>query len=40
MLKAPWVMAGPRVAIFTAVLGLNLLGDGLGDALDPKRSIA
>ena len=40
MLKAPWVMTGPGLAIFTAVLGLNLLGDGLGDALDPKRAIA
>jgi ABC-type dipeptide/oligopeptide/nickel transport system permease subunit len=26
----------PGVAIFLAVLGFNLLGDGLRDALDPR----
>ena len=26
----------PGVAIFTAVLAFNLLGDGLRDALDPR----
>ena len=33
---APWLMAFPGVAIMMIVLGLNLLGDGLRDALDPK----
>jgi len=31
---APWVSIAPGVAIGVAVLGLNLLGDGLRDALD------
>jgi peptide/nickel transport system permease protein len=34
--SAPWLMAFPGVAIMIIVLGLNLLGDGLRDALDPK----
>ena len=38
LLKAPWVMAFPGLAIFIVVLGLNLLGDGLRDALDPRRA--
>ena len=38
LLKAPWVMAFPGLAIFIVVLGLNLLGDGLRDALDPRRT--
>jgi len=33
---APWVIAFPGVAIFFVVLGFNLFGDGLRDALDPK----
>ena len=36
LLQAPWVMTFPGLAIFTVVLGLNLFGDGLRDALDPK----
>ncbi|MEE3259040.1 MAG: nickel transporter permease [Candidatus Latescibacterota bacterium] len=36
LLRAPWVMTFPGLAIFTVVLGLNLFGDGLRDALDPK----
>lgn len=34
--KAPWVAAFPGLAIIFGVLGFNLLGDGLRDALDPK----
>jgi peptide/nickel transport system permease protein len=34
--KAPWLAILPGLAIAIAVLGLNLLGDGLRDALDPK----
>jgi ABC-type dipeptide/oligopeptide/nickel transport system permease subunit len=34
--SAPWLMLFPGVAIFIAVLGLNLLGDGLRDVLDPR----
>jgi ABC-type dipeptide/oligopeptide/nickel transport system permease subunit len=33
---APWVMLYPGLAIFVTILGLNLLGDGLRDVLDPK----
>ena len=33
---APHLAIVPGVAIITIVLGLNLLGDGLRDALDPK----
>jgi peptide/nickel transport system permease protein len=37
MEQAPWMSVAPGVAIFLAVLGFNLLGDGLRDALDPKE---
>ncbi|SEF66331.1 ABC transporter permease [Bosea lathyri] len=37
MEQAPWMSVAPGVAIFVAVLGFNLLGDGLRDALDPKE---
>ena len=33
-----WTLAAPAVAITLAVVGLNLLGDGLRDALDPTRA--
>ncbi len=33
---APWVAVYPGLAIALAVLGLNLLGDALRDALDPR----
>jgi peptide/nickel transport system permease protein len=33
---APWVSIFPGLAIFLTVLGLNLLGDGLRDLLDPQ----
>jgi len=36
--QAPWMSIFPGVAIFVAVLGFNLLGDGLRDALDPRES--
>lgn len=35
--KAPWLAVGPGLAILGLVLGFNLLGDGLRDALDPRR---
>ena len=34
--SAPWALIFPGLAITTLVLGFNLLGDGLRDALDPK----
>ncbi len=33
---APWISGFPGLAIFITVLGFNLLGDGLRDALDVK----
>jgi peptide/nickel transport system permease protein len=33
---APWAVLAPGLAITATVLGVNLLGDGLRDALDPK----
>jgi peptide/nickel transport system permease protein len=34
--SAPWALIVPGLAITTLVLGFNLLGDGLRDALDPS----
>jgi peptide/nickel transport system permease protein len=34
---APWMAIWPGLAIFATVLSFNLLGDGLRDALDPRR---
>ena len=34
---APWIAVFPGLALAITVLGLNLLGDGLRDALDPRR---
>lgn len=36
LLNAPWAMIFPGLAIMLTVVGFNLLGDGLRDALDPK----
>jgi peptide/nickel transport system permease protein/dipeptide transport system permease protein len=36
ILRAWWVMTIPGIAILMAVLGFNLFGDGLRDALDPR----
>lgn len=37
MVQAPWMSIFPGSAIFLVVLGFNLLGDGLRDALDPRQ---
>ena len=34
--SAPWVAVFPGLALMLAVLGVNLLGDGLRDRLDPR----
>ena len=34
--RAPLTVTAPGVAIFLIVLGFNLLGDALRDALDPQ----
>jgi peptide/nickel transport system permease protein len=36
MYRAPWLTMFPGLAIFVTVFGINLLGDGLRDILDPK----
>lgn len=36
-MTAPWLIAAPGLAILFAVLGFNLLGEGLRDALDPRE---
>jgi ABC-type dipeptide/oligopeptide/nickel transport system permease subunit len=35
--SAPWMSISPGIAIVLVVLGFNLLGDGLRDALDPRE---
>lgn len=34
--RAPWISVFPGIAIMLAVFGLNLVGDGLRDLLDPR----
>lgn len=36
ILSAPWTVTFPGLAILITVLAINLMGDGLRDALDPK----
>ena len=36
ILRAWWVVTFPGVSILVTVLAINLIGDGLRDALDPK----
>ncbi|PLT30173.1 ABC transporter permease [Peribacillus deserti] len=36
ILDAPWTVLFPGLAIMLTVLGFNLMGDGLRDALDPR----
>jgi peptide/nickel transport system permease protein len=36
--SAPWLILFPGIAIMLTVLGFNLLGDGLRDALDPYQA--
>jgi peptide/nickel transport system permease protein len=37
--QAPWLGAFPGAAVFLTVLGFNMLGDGLRDALDPRLKV-
>jgi peptide/nickel transport system permease protein len=39
-LSAPWALIFPGLSITALVLGFNLLGDGLRDALDPRLAEA
>ncbi len=34
---SPWIALAPGLAIMASVLGFNLLGEGLRDALDPRK---
>jgi ABC-type dipeptide/oligopeptide/nickel transport system permease subunit len=36
MEESPWLAIFPGLAIAVAVLGFNLLGDGVRDVLDPR----
>ncbi|PLT36033.1 ABC transporter permease [Bacillus sp. V5-8f] len=36
IIEAPWTVLFPGLAIMLTVLGFNLMGDGLRDALDPR----
>jgi peptide/nickel transport system permease protein len=38
LIIAPWMIIFPGVSLAVAVLGVNLLGDGLRDRLDPRLS--
>jgi peptide/nickel transport system permease protein len=39
MREAAWITIFPGLAIMSCVLGLNLLGDGLRDVLDPRMKV-
>jgi peptide/nickel transport system permease protein len=34
--EAPWMALWPGLAIIALVIGFNLMGDGLNDALNPR----
>jgi ABC-type dipeptide/oligopeptide/nickel transport system permease subunit len=36
---APWMVISPGLSITLTVLGFNLFGDGLRDALDPQQRL-
>jgi peptide/nickel transport system permease protein len=36
---APWMIAFPSLTLSLTILGLNLLGDGIRDVLDPRMRI-
>jgi peptide/nickel transport system permease protein len=39
LMTAPWAAVFPGLALLLAVLGVNLLGDGLRDVLDPRTGV-
>jgi ABC-type dipeptide/oligopeptide/nickel transport system permease subunit len=39
MRQAPWITIAPGLTIMLTVLSVNLLGDGLRDALDPRLRV-
>ena len=36
----PWMLLAPGVAILLTVMAFNFFGDGLRDALDPRKAPA
>jgi len=40
IVMAPWISGFPGLALVVIIVGLNLFGDGLRDALDPKAQIS
>jgi ABC-type dipeptide/oligopeptide/nickel transport system permease subunit len=38
MVQAPWMVVFPGLAVMLAVLGFNMLADGLRDWLDPQHA--
>jgi peptide/nickel transport system permease protein len=38
MTTAPWLAFFPGLFIFLTILSINYLGDGLRDALDPRKT--
>jgi len=40
IVMAPWISTFPGLELFLVVFGLNLFGDGLRDALDPRSAIS
>ena len=40
IVMAPWISGFPGMALVVIIVGLNLFGDGLRDALDPKAQIS
>ena len=40
IVMAPWISGFPGLALVVIIVGLNLFGDGLRDALDPKSELS
>ena len=38
--RAPWIALAPGIAMSVTVIGINLLGDGLREGLDPRIACA
>ncbi|GAA2421472.1 ABC transporter permease [Actinomadura vinacea] len=38
LVAAPWLLVGPGAVLVTAILALNVLGDGLRDLLEPRET--
>lgn len=39
IVAAPWITVAPGLTVLVSVLGLNLLGDGLRDVMDPRMAV-